>query len=551
MNTIEQLLQRDFQISDEDISKALSYQEKYGGKLEQILVRLGSLSSEALPALYARLFDLPLLDHELQADKSVEQLLSPSKFAAALTLNIIPLKVDAGCLYCLVKDPTELEVSEFLAALDMPFNAALCPEAQFDALKASLLTSQADVSAASLSSIEEERLREMASEAPTVNLLNTLIAKGLRRRASDMHIEPLGNKGRVRYRIDGVLHDAEILTAAMLLPVVTRLKLLSRMDIAEKRRPQDGKIEMRVDGKMLDIRVSALPLAAGESLVLRFLLQDSLEYDVAKLGIEPDIEHYLMDDIQTTSGVVLLTGPTGSGKTTSLYSFLTRRNEAGIKIITIEDPVEYQLPGVNQVQVQSDIGYTFAKALRSVVRQDPDIIMVGEIRDLETASIALQSSLTGHLVFSTLHTNDAPSAYTRLMDLGVEPFLLAAAVKSVVAQRLVRQLCQHCAAPVQFEPSAFAAFNIEKFAPLLQGQFQVKKAVGCEHCANTGYTGRIAIVEYLRCDDFVKQHITEQDFISKVRRHNQQQGFRTLLEDGVLKVLKGITTLDEVLRVAG
>lgn len=550
MSTIEQLLSEEFAISADDLSKAISYQERFGGKLEQILVRLGGLSSESLPMLYSKLLELPLLEQEI-AIEDVSAVLSSAEQAQAIELDIIPVRYSENCLLVILRDPTNLEVNDFLSSLSCEYKAALCLEMQFDALKSAIVNKNAEPTVASLSTIEEDRLREMASEAPTVNLLNSLIAKGLRRRASDMHIEPLVGKGRVRYRIDGVLQDADILSANMLLPVVTRLKLLSRMDIAEKRRPQDGKIEMRVDGKSLDIRVSALPLASGESLVLRFLLQGSLEYDVAKLGIEPDVEQCLMEDINSTSGVVLLTGPTGSGKTTSLYSFLTRRNEPGIKIITIEDPVEYQLPGVNQVHVQSDIGYTFAKALRSVVRQDPDIIMIGEIRDLETASIALQSSLTGHLVFSTLHTNDAASAYTRLIDLGVEPFLLAAAVKSVVAQRLVRQLCQHCAAPVNFESSVFSAFNLKSIAPGLAAPYNLKKAVGCEHCANTGYTGRIAIVEYLRCDNYIKQHIAEHDFITKARKYNQEQGYRTLLEDGILKVLKGVTTLDEVMRVAG
>ncbi|QBL09791.1 type II/IV secretion system protein [Rheinheimera sp. D18] len=550
MKTLESLLSEDFGISSQDLNKALSYQEKYGGKLEQILVRLGSLSSELLPGLYARLFGIPLIEDEITTT-DMSEVLSEQLIAEALALDIIAYRYADDTLYLILRDPSNIDVNEFIASLPHKVHLALCSEIQFDALRASQVNLQTQPSDAGLTSLEEERLKEMASEAPTVNLLNSLIAKGLRRKASDMHIEPYANKGRVRYRIDGVLQDADILTPAMLLPVVTRLKLLSRMDIAEKRRPQDGKIEMRVDGKSLDIRVSALPLATGESLVLRFLLQGSLEYDVSRLGIEPDVEKCLMQDINSTSGVVLLTGPTGSGKTTSLYSFLTRRNEPGIKIITIEDPVEYQLTGVNQVQVQSDIGYTFAKALRSVVRQDPDIIMIGEIRDLETASIALQSSLTGHLVFSTLHTNDAASAYTRLVDLGVEPFLLAAAVKSVVAQRLVRQLCQHCAEPEPFKEAVFTQFNMKKLTATLGRDITIKHAVGCEHCANTGYSGRIAIVEYLRCDDHIKAHISEPGFIHKAQQHNAENGFRTLLEDGILKVLKGITTLDEVLRVAG
>jgi general secretion pathway protein E len=296
--------------------------------------------------------------------------------------------------------------------------------------------------------------------------------------------------------------------------------------------------------------VSALPLNKGESVVMRFLRKDSIRYDMDTLGISPDLREKLEEDLASTSGVILLTGPTGSGKTTSLYTFLHELNDEEVKIITLEDPVEYQLEGVNQVQVQHDIGFTFAAGLRSIVRQDPDIIMLGEIRDKETAQIAMQSALTGHLVFSTVHTNDAPSAYTRLIDLGVEEFLLNAAIISVVAQRLVRKTCEHCAVPHPQSDALAERYQLldlasrfgEKSVSLVQGQ-------GCEHCGHTGYKGRVAILEYLRCDDDMRNLNKDDYFIPEARKINKQAGNRTLLEDGLLKAIRGETTIDEVLRV--
>lgn len=565
MSKMESLLRDEFAIAENELRKAVLFQQRNGGKLEQILVRLGALSSEQLPYIYSKIFTLPLYEN-ISADEALWESLSAELRATFLTLNALPIRYlePEQQLTLLVQDPTNPALSDFMMRLPLLTETTATPvvkicvglasEASFEKVRKEFQAHEPVQSGANLSVFEEDRLREMASEAPTVNLLNSLIARGLRRRASDMHIEPSEGRGRVRYRIDGVLHETDSIPMPMVLPIVTRLKLLAHMDIAEKRRPQDGKIELRVDGKDVDIRVSALPVAGGESVVMRFLLQESLEYDVAKLGIEADIEAELMQDIASTSGVVLLTGPTGSGKTTSLYSFLSRRNEPGVKIITIEDPVEYQLEGINQVQVQADIGYTFAGALRSVVRQDPDVIMVGEIRDYETASIALQSALTGHLVFSTLHTNDAASAYTRLLDLGVEPFLLSAAVKSIVAQRLVRQLCAHCAAPDPEAEQVVKHLQMDWLAKELKAPQQApdyRQPVGCEHCGNTGYNGRIAIIEYMRCDDDLRALLGGNNFLVEARTLNRRKGRRNLLEDGVLKAMRGVTTIDEVVRVAG
>jgi general secretion pathway protein E len=367
-----------------------------------------------------------------------------------------------------------------------------------------------------------------------------------------MHVEPQGGPARVRYRIDGVLHEVDTIPANMVLPVITRLKILAGMDIGERRRPQDGKIELRIAGEDIDIRASALPVTDGESAVLRFLRKSALVYDMKELGLSEDIERWVLEDIAVTSGVVLLTGPTGSGKTTSLYTFLSRLNKPQVKIVTLEDPVEYQLAGINQVQVQPAIGFDFAHGLRSIVRQDPDIIMVGEIRDKETAGVAMQSALTGHLVFSTVHTNDTPSAYTRLLDLGVEEFLLNAALRSIIGQRLARRLCSHCATPHSESAHLIHDLALQPLADRLGIANPVLlDARGCERCGGTGYKGRVAVVEYLRCDEQIRAMPKGPEFIAEARRYAHTQGWRTLVEDGFAKALRGVTTVAEVLRVAG
>jgi len=348
------------------------------------------------------------------------------------------------------------------------------------------------------------------------------------------------------------LHEAETISARKQLPIITRLKILSGMDIAEKRRPQDGKIEMKIANQELDIRVSSLPLNDGESVVMRFLRKENVRYDMSVLGLSDDIDELIREDIKTTAGVVLLTGPTGSGKTTTLYTFLNALNNDDVKIITLEDPVEYQLPGINQVQVNSDIGFDFSAGLRSIVRQDPDVIMLGEIRDKETAQIALQSALTGHLVFSTVHTNDAASAYTRLLDLGVEEFLLNAALVSIVAQRLARKVCSNCSEPDPDAQKLIEKYNLNQFAERFSiDTINLVRGKGCEHCAHTGYKGRMAVTEYLRCDNEIKAMPKDADFIPKAKNHNHSLNRRTLLEDGLHKAVLGHTTIDEVIRVAG
>ncbi|WP_405599098.1 MULTISPECIES: GspE/PulE family protein [unclassified Pseudoalteromonas] len=547
--SIEELLVEKFNINPQDISKALNYQQKFGGRIEQILVNMGSLPDDQVQHLLSLYLELPIFDLFDWQDKDLPILDSKDQ-DFLLKNNWILLDEEKSYFACLY--PLNLAVNNWVAERNISATLFIATETDINNLASKLNDKNIIDTDDLVSSDEEEKLRELASEAPTVNLLNSLIGKALRQGASDMHLEPFEGTYRVRYRVDGVLHEVERLAPKMQLPIVTRLKILSGMDIAEKRRPQDGKIELKISNQEVDIRVSALPLNDGESVVMRFLRKDNVRYDMSVLGLSDDIAACIKEDIKTTSGVVLLTGPTGSGKTTTLYTFLNALNNDDVKIITLEDPVEYQLAGINQVQVNSDIGFDFSTGLRSIVRQDPDIIMLGEIRDKETAQIALQSALTGHLVFSTVHTNDAASAYTRLLDLGVEEFLLNAALVSIVAQRLARKICSHCSEPDEDAAILIEKYKLDDFIKRfdLEG-ISLQKGKGCQHCSNTGYKGRMAVTEYLACDDTIKSLPKNADFINKAKEHNYSQKRRTLLEDGLYKAVLGHTTIAEVLRVAG
>lgn len=553
MSLLEPIL-LDTGVSESDLHKAKAYQNRYGGALERLLINMGSLSEESLPQIYSDLLKCPIVQND-----EVENWLSPEDNKSLnsqylLSKGWILYSVSGTHLTFACVNPLQWEVTQYINSKGLSYNVSVISEHNFELLSLSLAANADNqpLSHESLSDVEEDKIRELASEAPTVNLLNSLITRALRLGASDMHLEPYKGKYRVRFRVDGVLHEAEAIPARLQLPVVSRLKILSDMDIAEKRRPQDGKIEMKIANIALDIRVSALPLNDGESMVLRFLRKDAITYDIDVLGLSNDIEQKIREDLQHTAGVILLTGPTGSGKTTTLYTFLNELNDDKVKIITLEDPVEYQLEGVNQVQVKSEIGFDFSSGLRSIVRQDPDVIMVGEIRDHETARIAMQSALTGHLVFSTVHTNDAPSAYTRLLDLGVEEFLLNAALVSVIAQRLARKVCDSCSVSSPKQDALIEKYNLNELAQRFNvAEINLREAQGCEACANSGYKGRMAVIEYLRCDAQIRNIPKDEQFIPKAKLHNKSVGGRDLLEDGLVKAMLGQTTIDEVIRVCG
>jgi general secretion pathway protein E len=398
---------------------------------------------------------------------------------------------------------------------------------------------------------DEQQLRAMAEEAPVVELVSNLMAQAVEQRASDIHLEPEERIFAVRFRIDGVLHTRLQLPRDRFDAVASRLKLISGMDIAERRLPQDGRMSTRVGGQEMDIRVSALPGVHGESIVMRLLPKERKELGLEKLGFEPD--HLAMMKAWTAeaNGIVLVTGPTGSGKSTTLYAALAAANDGLKKIITVEDPVEFQLPAITQIQAHPDIGLTFANALRSILRQDPDVIMIGEIRDLETAEIAVQAALTGHLVLSTLHTNDAISAFTRLVDMGVEPFLVATPIRAVQAQRLVRRLCPHCARPHAVPPQLEAEARVfaERVLPGMAPRWMV--ATGCPQCLNTGYRGRLGIYEMVPVSEAMQHLIVCGASVNDMKKLAREEGCRFLRDDGLLKAWQGLTTVEEVLRVAG
>ncbi len=384
------------------------------------------------------------------------------------------------------------------------------------------------------------------ADAPIIKLVSLIILEAFRNRASDIHLEPQEKKFRVRYRIDGVLHEVESPPKRLQSAIISRIKIMANMSIAEKRMPQDGRIQINVMGRDLDLRVSTIPSNHGESIVMRLLDKESLSLGLPKLGFFSDDQQTFERLIGLSDGIVLVTGPTGSGKTTTLYACLNYINKPDRKIITVEDPVEYQMSGINQVHVRSDIGLTFASALRAMLRQAPNIIMIGEIRDLETAEIAVNASLTGHLVFSTLHTNDAPSAVTRLIDIGVKPFLVASSTRAIMAQRLVRKICERCK-----EPTKATDAELRLLGPAAEqiAASNLYRGRGCSDCAFTGYRGRIGLFEIFLITDAVRHLIFERASASVLRAKARELGMRTLREDGLRKVIAGQTTLEEVFRV--
>lgn len=394
---------------------------------------------------------------------------------------------------------------------------------------------------------EEEdvgHLKDLASEAPIIKLVNLVITRAIESRASDIHIEPFEDELKVRYRIDGVLHDVESAPKKLQAAIVSRIKIMAKLNIAERRLPQDGRIKLKVSEKEIDLRVSTIPVLYGESVVMRILHKEGILIDLNLLGFPNNTLINFNQLIKRPNGIILVTGPTGSGKTTTLYAALDKINSPDKKIITVEDPIEYHLKGVNQIQVKPQIGLNFANTLRHIVRQDPDIIMIGEIRDLETAEIAIQSALTGHLVFSTLHTNDAPSAITRLIDMGVENFLLSSTIRGILAQRLVRVICPDCK---EIDKSAAEKEELKMLG--IATDDGLYRGRGCERCSFTGYYGRTGIFELLVVDDHIRRLILGRADSNELREMARRNGMKTLLEDGAEKVKAGITTLSEVLRV--
>jgi general secretion pathway protein E len=529
-------------IEAEDLERALELQKERGDKLGKILVDMGLIAQRDVLAALSDQLGIPLVavDGAPPAAPELEGL--NERFLRQC--RTFPVSLVDSTLTIAMADPLDFEtVAAVRAFSGLQIQTALAAEQEIlDAIDKHYGESDRSPTLAEgedeQANADLEHLRDMASEAPVIRLVNTMIADALEKRASDIHIEPFEKEFRVRFRVDGVLFNQEPPPRELKAAIISRLKLMAKLNIAERRLPQDGRIKIKLLGREVDLRVSTLPTLYGESVVMRLLDRSAGDfYDLRRLGFDNHMLARMEHFTSLPHGIFLVTGPTGSGKSTTLYSALKRINLPDKKIITIEDPVEYQMDGINQIHVNPQIGLTFAAGLRHIVRQDPDVIMVGEIRDRETADIAIRAALTGHLVFSTLHTNDAPSAITRLTDMGVENYLLTSSLVAVLAQRLVRIICEHCIRPagtaVSPEGETVHAF----------------KGAGCAECNGTGYTSRVAIFEMMELNDEIRQRIMNNEDASLLTQAARRNGMRNLREDGWQKIKDGLTTVDEVMRV--
>ena len=529
-------------IEAEELERALELQKERGDKLGKILVDMGLIAQRDVLAALSDQLGIPLVPVEGPPPSAPEIEGLTERFLRQC--RVFPLALVDSTLTLAMADPMDFEtVAAVRAFSGLQIQTVLAAEQEIlDAIDKHYGEAERQT-LAGLGDDEEatadlEHLRDMASEAPVIRLVNAMIAEAIEKRASDIHIEPFEKEFRVRFRVDGVLFNQETPPRELKAAIISRLKLMAKLNIAERRLPQDGRIKIKVLGREVDLRVSTLPTLYGESVVMRLLDRSTGDfYDLRRLGFDDRMLSRMEYFTGLPHGIFLVTGPTGSGKSTTLYSALKRINLPDKKIITIEDPVEYQMDGINQLHVNPQIGLTFASGLRHIVRQDPDVIMVGEIRDRETADIAIRAALTGHLVFSTLHTNDAPSAVTRLTDMGVENYLITSSLVAVLAQRLVRLICTHCKEPgkrtMNPEGDLVATF----------------RGAGCPQCNGTGYTSRVGIFELMELNDEIRQRIMTGEDASRLTQAARQNGMRNLREDGWMKIRDGITTVEEVMRV--
>lgn len=546
-------------VNESQLARVLKEQKKRSGRLGTIIVSEGFATKKAISGALGKHFGMEVVDiddYDITPD-----VIESMPGSLAQFYQVIPIAKEDGVLTVALDDPYNISaIDDLRLVLDMKVNAVLAYEE--DIVKAiekyygiaqesidELVSNMTAEAAIELVEEEEEDvtdLRRMANQAPVIKLVNFILLQGIKNRASDIHIEPFEKELKVRYRIDGVLHEAPAPHKRFWRAIISRIKIAADLNIAESRLPQDGRIKLDISGREIDLRVSCLPTVFGESVVIRILDKGSLMMKLEDLGFLPDTEAAFMELIKKPNGIILDTGPTGCGKTTTLYAALARINKPDVKIITVEDPVEYKFYGIIQQAIRSKIGLTFGRALRHILRQDPDIIMVGEIRDLETAEIAVQASLTGHLVFSTLHTNDAPSTITRLIDMGIEPFLITSSLEAILAQRLVRTICPKCKEPYRPDPMLLAEMGLtqsqDKDITFYRGR-------GCRACDQMGYKGRIGIYELLVLDDPLRDLILSRASTGAITAMARESGMRTMREDGWQKVIQGITTIDEVVRV--
>ncbi|HKT20335.1 MAG TPA: type II secretion system ATPase GspE [Stellaceae bacterium] len=536
------------------LDRVLRLQASNAERLEALLVKLGLASERDVADALSRELRLEIAEAPDYPEAPIAEGKLTSKFMRHA--GVLPLADRDDGLVVAMIDPLDAYAAR---AVEMAIGKRLLRRialpSDFDTAYARLYEAEQPAmgqvaSAGEIGSDDElledvDRLRDLASEVPVIRLVNQLITRAVENRASDIHIEPLQNRMAVRYRIDGALREFASPPTRLRAAIISRVKIMAKLNIAERRLPQDGRIRLAVQGREFDLRVSTMPCLHGESVVMRILDRSSLVEDLGALGFEAATLEPFLKVLDHPQGILLVTGPTGSGKTTTLYTCLMRLNAPERKLFTVEDPIEYQLEGVNQIQVKPQIGLTFAQVLRSVLRQDPDVIMVGEMRDLETAQIAVQAALTGHLVLSTLHTNNAAGTVTRLLDMGVEDYLVTSTVNGVLAQRLVRKLCPHCREAYRALPELAAHLRL----PARAAEPVLYRARGCERCQGSGYFGRIAVLEFLPLSDEIRRLVLNRATAQEIHRAAAAQGMRSMYEDGLEKALRGITSIEEVLRV--
>lgn len=552
-----EILYRKRYVDKNNLIRAIKKAKASNKRLGETLIEMGLATEDQITEALAEQFNLEYVDLDHVEIPSNASKLIPEELIKKH--HVIPLGRDNGELKIAIKDPMDLDLLDLLRfRLNTELRCCLASPSKIDTYingKMDEVRSSIDATAAELAAaghtIEAEVRRAQAAEddeeGPIVRLVNLIIDEAVRMRASDIHIEPMADRVRVRYRIDGVCVERDNIPKNMQAPILTRIKILSGMDIGERRLPQDGRIKRTIDNQDIDFRVSCLPGYHGESTVLRILRPDSVNIGIQAIGFEPEDYQRFTKIIKRPNGIFLVTGPTGSGKTTTLYSALQELNRPDKKIITAEDPVEYNIPGINQCQVRADIGLTFEVILRSMLRQAPNIILIGEIRDGIVADIAIQAALTGHLVFSTLHTNDAPSAITRLIDMGVKPFLVASSIQAIMAQRLVRVICENCKTVDQSPDPHF--LRLLSITPDEIRKHPIYKGAGCSRCQGTGFKGRIAIFEMLEMNNQLRELAFARAPAGELRKAAIASGMKTLLQDGRIKVFRGITTPKEVSHV--
>jgi type IV pilus assembly protein PilB len=547
------------QITQEALDGAIAVQQHTNEPLLKILIDQGFINDDIKAQVLAEQWHMPFVD--VMAEQIEADVLALVDQERAKRYGFVAFKREEGAVSIALSDPTNIELMDYLLAtygretkfFVAPKNAIYGAIEKYYVVGNSIKEASSEAKteiiteAGAGDEVSIEQLREMGQDAPVIRLVNTIITQAIVERASDIHVEPQKDHLRIRYRIDGILQEKQKLPRNIQAGVLSRIKIMSNMDIAERRKPQDGRISLRIENKAIDFRVSSLPTIYGEKIVLRILDKSSAMVPLENLGFLNDTLSLFNNVISQPYGMIIISGPTGAGKTTTLYSVLNRLNMPGKNIVTVEDPVEYQMDGLNQVQVNVKADMTFANGLRSILRQDPNIILIGEIRDGETAQIAIESALTGHLVLSTLHTNDAPSVATRLIDMGIEPFLIASSLIGATAQRLARKICPDCKQPYVPPASALEGLGLSTRGKLEDVTFF--KGAGCAKCGGSGYRGRTGIHEMMKVDDELRRLILHKASARDISQAARSHGMRTLLEDALVKAREGIITLEEVLRV--